>query len=184
MPTIKVQKSEWLNLGASRFSNNGLEGIKVEQMARQLNCNKASFYWHFKSKEQFLSEMIRHWFESSVQPIVKKMDESDEPGKRFEDFLRKSFQDKSRKDFMFFLRKMAVNKPQFQELLEALNNKRLRFTAMLLEDLGYSSSQSMIKAEILLNFYVGWYEFNKYKIDKDNKDVEAAIQLIRNFIKF
>ena len=184
MPVVKVQKSEWLKLGASKFSDKGLEGINVEQMARQLKCNKASFYWHFNSKDQFLNEMISYWFENSVQPILKKVDKQPNPSKRFEDFLRTSFQDKSRKDFMFFLRKLAINNPELQELLKGLTQKRLEFTAILLQDLGYSSYESIVKAEILLNFYVGWYEFNKYKKKKNDRDVEEAIQLIKDFINF
>jgi AcrR family transcriptional regulator len=182
MPVVKVQKSEWLTLGADRYADQGLEGINVEQMARQLNCNKASFYWHFNSKEQFIYDMIQHWFENSIQSILKTIDTHAEPKQRFENFLRMSLQDKSRKDFMFFLRKLAVDKPQLQELLEDLTKKRLKFTAMLLQDLGYSTSDASIKAEILLNFYTGWYEFNKNK--KDSEGIEEAIQLIRDFIKF
>jgi AcrR family transcriptional regulator len=184
MALVKVQKSEWLNLGAAKFSDKGLEGIIVEQMARQLKCNKASFYWHFNSKEQFLNDMISHWFENSVQLISKKVQKQSDPNKRFENFLRTSFQDKSRKDFMFFLRKLAINKPPIHDLLKDLTKKRLEFTAMLLQDLGYPNSESIIKAEILLNFYVGWYEFNKYDKKKNDRDVDEAIQLIKHFIKF
>ncbi|MFY0652111.1 MAG: TetR/AcrR family transcriptional regulator [Cyclobacteriaceae bacterium] len=182
MPLAKVQKSEWLNIGATRFAEKGLEGINVEQMSRQLNCNKASFYWHFNSKEQFFNDMIKHWFNNSVEPIMTTLDAHADPKKRFESFLRTSFKDKSRKDLMFYLRKLATDRPKLQELLEDLTRKRLEFTVMLLQDLGYSHSDASIKAKILLNFYIGWYEYNKNK--NDSRGIEEAIKLIRDFIKF
>lgn len=184
MPTVKVQKSEWLTLGVAKFSDRGSEGINVEQMARQLNCNKASFYWHFKSKEQFLNEMVISWFENSAQPIIKKVDEQADPGKRFENFLRVSFQDKSRKDFMFYLRQLAQSNNHLQEILDDLTKKRLQITSQLITDLGYSAAESQKKAEILLNFYIGWYEIHKFRTREEKKDIDYAIELIKNFINF
>ena len=184
MPATKVEKSKWLKLGIKEFSIKGVQGVNVEQMSKKLNCNKSSFYWHFKSKEKFLNEMIEYWFENSIKPITEIVDKESNPKERFEKFIKQSFKDKSRKDLMYHLRILSKTNRKVEELLNYLTTKRLIYTSSLIQELGYSHNDAEIKSEILLNFYIGWYENNKHKKPNCDKEIEYAISLIKDFIKF
>jgi len=184
MPATKVEKSKWLKLGIKEFSIKGVQGMNVEQMAKRLNCNKSSFYWHFKSKEKFLNEMIQYWFENSIKSITEVVGKESNPKERFEKFIKQSFKDKSRKDLMYHLRVLSKTDSKVKELLNYLTSKRLLYTSSLIQELGYSHKEAEIKSEILLNFYIGWYETNKYKTSNSDKNIEQAIGLIKDFIKF
>lgn len=184
MPATKVEKNKWLKLGIKRFSISGIQGINVEQMAKTLNCNKSSFYWHFKSKKMFLSEVIKYWFENSVNPITTELNKECSANERFEKFITISFKDKSRKDLMNHLRKLSQTDTKISEILNSLTSKRLTFICLLIQDLGYNKKEAKVKSEILLNFYIGWYETNKYETSNSYKGIEHAIKLIKNFINF
>ncbi len=184
MPALKVDKKKWLKLGMQRFSISGKQGINVEQMAKELDCNKSSFYHHFKTKEKFLNEMIQYWFDKSMKPIVTEVDEISNTKLRFERFLILGFKDKSRKDLMFYLRKEANTNEGLKQLLEELTKTRLKYGTRLIQDLGYSENEAKQKAEILYHFYLGWYEINKNKASKNDKNINHAIRLIRIFIEF
>lgn len=163
MARVKVDKKEWLRLGAKYFSISGQEGIKVEQLAKKLNCNKSSFYWHFQSKNNFMQELVNYWFEHSSVPIAAKIQSKKTPEEKFFLFLKLSFEDRSAKDFMFYLRKMAKSDKQLQEFINGLTLMRLEFISFLIQELGYSKVEADMKAKILLNFYIGWYEQNKHQ---------------------
>lgn len=184
MPATKVEKAKWLKLGIREFSIKGIQGVNVEQMAKRLNCNKSSFYWHFKSRNKFINEMIQYWFENSIKPITEIVDKESNPKQRFEKFIKQSFKDKSRKDLMYHLRLLSNNDHKVEQLLNYLTSKRLEYTSSLIQELGYSCKEAEIKSKILLNFYIGWYENNKYKKTNCDKEIESAISLIKNFIKF
>ena len=184
MPIVKVERSVWLKEGVNRFSIMGLEGLNVEKIAKQLSCNKSSFYWHFKSKENYLKEVINYWFENSIKPVANEVESESDPGNRFVKFLQLSFQDKSRKDFMFHLRKLAQSDVQLMKLLNHLTESRITYTTSLIGQLGYSQEEAAQKAEVLFNFYLGWYERNKYKSSNNQEDIAQAINLIRTIIKF
>jgi len=184
MPATKVEKSKWLKLGIKKFSTRGVQGVNVEQMSKKLNCNKSSFYWHFKSKEKFLNEMILYWFENSTKPVKKVVIQESNPKERFKKFLIQSFKDTSRKDLMYHLRILSKTDSKVKELLSLLNSKRLTYISSLIQDLDYSKKEAELKAEILLNFYIGWYETNKNETYNSEKKIEHAIGLIKNFINF
>jgi len=184
MSKIKVEKSEWLKLGVETFSVSGWEGFNVEQFASKLNCNKSSFYWHFKSKDVFLKETIEYWFDHSVKPISTTISKITDPHQRFLKFLTSSFQDKSRKDFMFFLRRLSSKDSDLIILVDKMTRTRLEFTTSMIMDLGYSNKDARIKAEILFNFYLGWYELNKQNTTNEAGKITHAINLIKTFIPF
>ena len=184
MPATKIERKKWLELGLRQFSIHGISGINVEQMSKKLNCNKSSFYWHFKSKKNFLNEIIQYWFDNSTAPIYKEISSESNASERFDKFLTLSLKDKSRKDLMFYWRKASKSNSKLKKLLNELTEKRLTYVSSLIEDLGYDKSETKIKVEILLNFFVGWYEINKNKISNNSQDIKHAKKLIRNFIKF
>lgn len=184
MPATKIEKTKWLKLGIERFSTQGIQGINIEQIAKKLDCNKSSFYWHFKTKEAFLNEIIQYWFDNSTTPVYLKISEDLNPNERFDKFITLSFKDKSRKDLMFYLRKSSTSNTKLKELLDKLTNTRLTYVSSLIKDLGYTQNEAKIKAEILLNFYIGWYEINKDKVSNNNQNIIHGKNLIRDFIKF
>jgi len=184
MPATKVKKSNWIKLGIKKFSIDGILGVNVDQMAKTLDCNRSSFYWHFKSKEKFLNEMIQYWFENSISPITAEVNKKQSASERLITFMTLSFEDKNRKDLMFHLRKLSQTDSKTKELLDYLTSKRLTYISLLIQDLGYGKKEAKIKSEILFNFYLGWYEINKYKTTNCEEEIDYAISLIKNFIKF
>ena len=70
MPKIIAKKQDWINLGYKLFSEKGIAGIVVEKMASILNVNKSSFYWHFKTKKEFVN---RDNFPSGLLQIQIKL---------------------------------------------------------------------------------------------------------------
>ena len=93
------------------------------------------------------------------------------------------FRDKSRKDFLFYLRKWGESNSELNLLLEKLSDQRRVYMSYLIQDLGYSEDDSRVKAEILLNFHYGWHEtHNNNPID--DGAINHAINLVKDFIKF
>jgi AcrR family transcriptional regulator len=51
---------KWIESGWELFAIEGLNGLQVERMSRELNLNKSGFYHHFGDKEVFISKIIDH----------------------------------------------------------------------------------------------------------------------------
>lgn len=55
------------------FARHGFEGARMEQIASQVGINKASLYFHFKSKEELFRELFQHVikkYRAFIQQIV------------------------------------------------------------------------------------------------------------------
>jgi len=72
MPKIIATKKQWVKLGYRTFAQHGVKGIVIEKMAAKLKVNKSSFYWHFKTKQRFIDEIISHWVSVDTKRLLMK----------------------------------------------------------------------------------------------------------------
>lgn len=55
---VSVSKQNILNTALKLFSTNGYEATGIEQITNEVGIKKASFYSHFKSKQELLDTLI------------------------------------------------------------------------------------------------------------------------------
>ena len=70
MPKIVAQKKDWIELGYKLFSEQGISGVIIEKMSKKLKCNKSSFYWHFKTKKEFIEQLTEYWVDNETEQII------------------------------------------------------------------------------------------------------------------
>jgi AcrR family transcriptional regulator len=58
MSTSKIET--WIKAGYELLGTEGLEGIKVERLARALNLNKSGYYHYFGTMEEFLKSLLQY----------------------------------------------------------------------------------------------------------------------------
>jgi len=54
----KIKTEAWVKAGYKILGEEGIEGIKVERLARTLELNKSGFYHYFGSMNNFLQELL------------------------------------------------------------------------------------------------------------------------------
>ena len=61
------------------FAKNGYEGTTMDEIASKSNANKALIYYHFKSKENLYSCILKDSVNAIYDYLINKRDESDDP---------------------------------------------------------------------------------------------------------
>jgi len=65
----RLSKDSWLNHTLAKIGEVGVANIQIENLAKELNVTKGSFYWHFQSKDALLSETLDYWYRSATEVI-------------------------------------------------------------------------------------------------------------------
>jgi hypothetical protein len=63
---------KWLEVGYQIFSEEGLEGLQVERLARILQLNKSGFYHYFGDRDTFIQE-ICNFHKLKLEGYIKKV---------------------------------------------------------------------------------------------------------------
>lgn len=51
----------WLHSAKMALLENGVEAVKIQPLAAQLNLSRTSFYWHFKDRKAVLDALLDDW---------------------------------------------------------------------------------------------------------------------------
>ena len=168
MPKIVATKDQWIELGYHLFSQTGIRGLNVDKMSKELKCNRSSFYWHFKTKSDFVHQVIDHWIKVETDQVILEVEKCKTDKEKLQKFLMIAFKNEPYLEFAFFLKRYAKNNKYAQSIVDKIDKRRLRFTADLLEKNGYSKRESEIKANIFFKFLIGHHELNKNKTQSKN----------------
>jgi len=182
MPKIIVTKEDWIKLGFNFFSEKGEAGIVVEKMAKKLKVNKSSFYWYFKTKQEFIEEVVKYWVFSETEQIINTNQTKRNAIDKWNEFLNIAFKNDPYLEFIYFLKRYALKHKEIQKTIDKIDNRRLSFVADLLEELGFSKENSNIKSSIFYNYLIGYHEMIRHKKQEGNY-LETVKQEINHFIK-
>lgn len=168
MPKIVAKKDQWVKLGYKLFAEMGVRGLNVEKMSTKLKCNRSSFYWHFKTKDEFISEVINYWIKTETDQVILEVEKCKTDKEKLKKFLLIAFKNEPYLEFAFFLKRYAMKNKKVQSIVDEIDKRRLQFTAQLFQNIGYSKQQSKIKANIFFKYLIGHHELIKNKIQPKN----------------
>ena len=183
MPKIVAKKEDWINLGYRIFSEQGVSGIVVEKMARILNVNKSSFYWHFKTRKVFIENLILFWIKNETDRIIILSDSKKTGSQKFKTLIDLVYKQDPFLDFIFHLKRYARKEKKAQLQIDQIDNIRIEYTVKLLLEMGYSKQDANIKSKVLYKHFLGYHEMIRNKKQKKNYQKEAKKE-INQFIKY
>ncbi|MDY7396117.1 TetR/AcrR family transcriptional regulator [Aureibaculum sp. 2210JD6-5] len=183
MPKIIAKKQDWINLGFKLFAENGISGVVVEKMASKLKVNKSSFYWHFKTKKDFLNEIISFWVSTETEQIIEVTDNVESGKEKFKLLIELAFKKEPHLDFIFFLKRYALKDKNIQTIIDDIDNQRIDYTKSILKEMGYSQKEAQLKSELFYKYLIGYHEMIRYKKQSKNYTTEVSKEL-NQFIKF
>ena len=78
-------------------------------------------------------------------------------------------------DFIFYLKRYARKEKEIQAIIDNIDQKRIDYTGIILQEMGYSKTEAEIKAVVLHKHFIGYHEGIRYK--KQSPDYEKEVQL-------
>lgn len=177
MPKIVAKKEDWINLGYKTFADQGISGIVVEKMAKVLKVNKSSFYWHFKTKKEFIKQLVLFWKSKETDRIIVLTNDKKTGLEKFKAMIPLIYKQDPYLDFVFYLKSYARKEKEIQEIIDNIDKQRIDYTCKILEEMGYSKQESKTKASFLHKHFIGYHEFIRYKKQSTDYVKEVQIEL-------
>ena len=85
-PRQRISKAQWLECALDVLQKEGIDGVRIERLARILGVAKAGFYWHFANRAELLREMLAYWTDEYTEVVIKASG-SGSPRKRLKDAI-------------------------------------------------------------------------------------------------
>jgi AcrR family transcriptional regulator len=66
------RNDSWIRAGFAELARSGVEGVRVEVLAKNLGVTKGGFYRRFRDRAALLSDMLAEWSEGRIAAIEQQ----------------------------------------------------------------------------------------------------------------
>ncbi|WP_426446611.1 TetR/AcrR family transcriptional regulator [Paenibacillus sp. S-38] len=183
MPKVIATEEQWIDEGLRRFARGGPDALVVEQMAQALGCSKSSFYWYFRDRATLLSRIVEEWQRRATLQVMDSSSREASLNEAVLSLLKSLFASTGKGDFLFYLRRLALEEETYRRLLEEVERTRLDYVSGLLTRSGLSPERAALKSHLLYHYYLGWYERHKEKTLTEDEMMQQVRMVWKEFIE-
>ena len=151
----RKSREDWLRAALRRLVREGVEGVRVEPLAKEMGVTKGSFYWHFNDRADLLDAMLETWAERATEAVIAQAETAgSEPLARLERLTSLATQGFDA-ELELALRDWGQRDPAVAATLEKVDRRRMAYLRRLLTEAGFEPVQAQARAFLLYSSLLG-----------------------------
>jgi len=154
--TESLSRGDWIAAAWEMLGEAGLDGVRVEPLARRLGVTKGSFYWHFKDRQQLIDALLDRWFSIWDDQMLPDMEHATEPADRIW-ALFKSVVGRVTRGQTVSLRMLSHKDEDVARRIEERDAQRLAFLNAQLVELGFDADEARVRGQVYQTIMTGEY---------------------------
>jgi len=153
-----LSRDDWLEKALDAVSRAGGARLRIQGLVDEVGVTKGSFYWHFKSREDFILSLIDYWHEAYTLTVSDFLNEYEGSARdKLYRLLNMVFVRKlTRHDIA--IRAWAIEEPKIRSRVKRTDDFRLAYVRNLLTQIGFEEEAADFRARLFLGeaSWEGW----------------------------
>jgi len=157
---VTLSAADWERAALELISEQGVQALAIEPLARRMGITKGSFYWHFSSRESLLEQSLVRWEEHDSRNLSASLGEIDNPRDRLISFFRRVGKEKLTHEVYSELC-AAAGHPQVAPVLERVAERRMKHLSAAFGEMGMKASRARNQARLIYSVYLGFLQLQR-----------------------
>lgn len=150
-------RTEWIEAALVALGERGVDGVRVERLARALGVTKGSFYWHFRDRGDLLGAVLDYWEENGTEEIIERVEQSGgDTGARFQRLWALTAGDRDLGPELA-IRDWARRDADVSQRVRRVDNRRMDFVRRLFIELGCPPADAEARSMLAYSLLIGNY---------------------------
>jgi AcrR family transcriptional regulator len=152
----RLSREDWIEAALQALADGGPPAVAVERLAARLQTTKGSFYWHFKDREELITETLATWERQETDALIEEMNEITDPVERLRigTVMATEYEEEERPDVRLL---PSASDPVVGEVVKRVQRKRLDFLAKTFREAGFTPAESRVRARLAYSLALGWH---------------------------
>jgi len=137
----------------------GIDHVRVDVLAGQLQVTRGSFYWHFRDREALLRSVLQTWREQATIQLTERLEKAHEdPREQLKDVLSLPFRGRAATRaarIELAIRAWARRDEMARFAVEEADGARIGYIAQIFSALGFSMKEARHRAFLLYTYVLG-----------------------------
>jgi AcrR family transcriptional regulator len=152
----KKSRSDWLRAGLRRLARHGVEGVRVEPLAKDLGVTKGSFYWHFGDRGDLLAAMLQEWSESATEAVIQQAEQAGSAPRARLERLTMIASEGFDSQLELALRDWGRRERSVGRVVDEIDARRMDYVRQLLRESGFEGIEVEARAFLLYSALLGY----------------------------
>lgn len=148
----------WIEAATQVLAERGIDGLRLDELAQQLDVTRGSFYWHFRDREDFLQRVLAAWRQRATEELTRRLEESDpDPRQQLREVLTLPFRGRAAERaarIELGIRAWARRDPLARVAVDEADASRVGYIAQLFSQMGFGVAQARMRAQLLYGLLV------------------------------
>jgi AcrR family transcriptional regulator len=143
----------WIDAALAELASHGVDGVRVEVLAKRLGVTKGSFYWHFKDRDALLAMTLERWRRRATLALIEHADRGT-PAERLRQILEAPLRGRRAQtaSVELALRLWGRGDLRARTTLEEVDGLRLSHIAQIFADAGVPADKARAHAVLAYAF--------------------------------
>lgn len=154
----RLSREDWIDAALNALVAEGIEGVRIDRLCRDLGVTKGSFYHHFDGRDGLLEALSAYWADIGPQDAVAVVDSFEgDPMKQLIEVSRLvADRDIGRRDHA--MRAWAAADPRAARAVQRADRKVLRVLEKIMKGLGVPEDEIHPLTRVLFFTSLGAYD--------------------------
>ncbi|MEM9551265.1 MAG: TetR/AcrR family transcriptional regulator [Pseudomonadota bacterium] len=175
---VKVTRADWLNVAMDALVSDGVDQVKVLNLAERMGVSRSSFYWYFRSRQDLLDALLDHWQATNTAGLVRM---AEAPAETITAAVCNVHRCVVNADLFdtaldFAVRDWARRSGKVRRMLDQSDARRLAALRAMFERFGYDGDEAETRARVLYYMQIG------YDLAQLNEPVETRLNLVPHYL--
>lgn len=146
----RTSKAEWLECALSFLENEGVDAVKIERLAKELNTSRSGFYWHFQDRAELLKEMLTYWRIEYTETVIKNGKQLDVAPKERLYMVMEMIEEHELDRYEVHMSAWADHDAEAAEILADVYRQRFEFINGIFSEMGFSGCDLEMRTRMWL----------------------------------
>jgi AcrR family transcriptional regulator len=149
----RVSRDDWLKTALEVLAENGVEGVKIEGLARRIGVAKSGFYWHFRDRRDLLDAMLDYWEREYTEVVAASPAINELPPAERLQAISESVNRYNLSEFDLAIAAWAQQDARAAEKLQHSYKTRLQFLRKAFAELGFTGDDLEMRARLYVSYH-------------------------------
>ena len=148
----------WMDAATTVLVDHGIDHVRVDVLAGQLNVTRGSFYWHFRDREDLLRRVLQAWRERATEQLTARLERAScDPRAQLRDVISLPFRGRSAARaarIELAIRAWARRDELARQAVDEADASRIGYHVQIFTALGFEAGEARCRAFLLYSYEV------------------------------
>jgi AcrR family transcriptional regulator len=150
----RLSRAQWLQKSLDLLISGKHGKLRIDNITKELNVTKGSFYWHFKNRVDYITRLAEYWDHIVQDELIEQANERYDDHKERMAYIIREALTRKLTSYDAAMQMMAQKEPYIAPIISNGFKKRMSFVESVLKSMGFKGGKLELRKHLLVSYFL------------------------------